>query len=72
MWQQSDLKETDIYILSIGYYVGNVITLALYTREYYQMFWVNYVIHIFRYLKSKIHHLNETLLSHLPKIKVTK
>jgi hypothetical protein len=72
MWQQSHLTAGQISALSIGFYIGNCVTLSFYTREYYMMFWVNHIIHIFRYLKSRVHHFNETLLNHLPKIEVTK
>lgn len=73
MWQQSkQLTKDQISALSVGFYMGNFITLGFYTREYYLMFWVKHIIHIFRYLKSKVHNYNKTLLSHLPKIRVTR
>ena len=72
MWQQSHLTNDQISAISVGFYMGNCFTLGFYTREYYLMFWVQHIIHIFRYLKSKVHDYNKTLLSHLPKIRVTK
>lgn len=59
MWQRSSLiSNTNQSFLSIGYYLGNCIFISIYTREYYRMFWVNHIIHIFRYLKQKSQHLN--------------
>ena len=42
-----------------------------YIRCYYVMFWRENFIFIFRYLKAHVKELNQTLLSHLPRIELT-
>ena len=52
--------------MNLSFYFGTAIVDALYTRSFYRMFWVNSIIHIYRYLKKKVGNLNETVTNGLP------
>lgn len=56
--------------INLTFYLGNAIFLGIFTRLYYKMFWVNQIVFIYRYLRKKVNHLNESLMSHLPSIQV--
>ena len=51
------------------FFFCNFFLFMYYLRCYYVMFWRENIVFIFRYLKTKVNELNQTLLSHLPKIK---
>ena len=58
-------------MLNLIYYYVNFLGFMFYIRCYYVMFWRENFIFIFRYLKAHVKELNQTLLSHLPRIELT-
>jgi hypothetical protein len=71
MWENSNINFNLIVFLNLYYYVGNFITLSMYSRYYYRMFWRDNIVFIYRYLKDQVNYLNETLIAHLPVVPIT-
>lgn len=67
IYDQSLPFNTIIWI-NLTFYFGNAISIGFYTRSYYRIFWVDHIVHIYRYLKKRVRNLNESLLSNLPVI----
>jgi hypothetical protein len=71
MYQGKELNLTQISILNLTFYLGNFILLGFLIRYYYRMFWVDFIVHIYRSLRKTVKDLNESLISNLPLIPVT-
>lgn len=65
------LPPYDVEKYNLPYYFGNFVLFMYYLRCFYVMFWRENIVFIYRYLKTQVNYLNQTLLAHLPKIKVT-
>lgn len=64
----SSLSFQQISWINMTYYFGISLSIGFYARAYYRFFWVNNIVNIYRFLRKKVKHLNETLLSGLPVI----
>jgi hypothetical protein len=65
------LQLSDIEKVNLPFYIGNFLLMMFYIRCFYVMFWKENIVFIYRYLKRQVQYLNQTLLSHLPKVAVT-
>jgi hypothetical protein len=57
---------------NLPYYLCNFLLFMYYLRCFYVMFWKENIVFIYRYLKTKVRQLNQTLLSHLPVVTYSK
>lgn len=54
------------------YYIGSFLFFMYYVRCFYVMFWSENIVFIYRYLKSKVRELNQSLLASMPAIPFSK
>lgn len=57
---------------NLPYYIGSFLLFMYYVRCFYVMFWSENIVFIYRYLKSKVRELNQSLLASMPAIPFTR
>lgn len=62
------ISVSEVAAFNLPYYMGNFLLFIYYLRCFYVMFWSENIVFIYRYLKSKVRELNQSLLASMPVI----